>query len=297
MAEKNNEGHTYHTNNAGNGFRRDSASATALAQGHVGRLLNVSGSFAMSGAAVLSTLGAQRAGVGLVTVACCERVIPVIASSIREAVYLPLPDSEDYGAAAARILAKLKDADACMIGCGMGDSIATAHYVREVVRNASCPVVIDADGLNALRGDTRIFLEAKTPLILTPHLKEASRLMRCTVDQIAADKIGAGRAFALEHRVFLVLKDSTTYVFTPEGDVYENTAGNSGLAKGGSGDVLTGIVASLCAQGIGAEKAAACGVWLHGRAGEKCSARLSQTAMQPSDMLCDLAMIFLENGR
>jgi NAD(P)H-hydrate epimerase len=266
-------------------------------KGTFGRLLNVSGSFAMSGAAVLSTLGAQRAGVGLVTVACSERVIPIIAPSIREAVYLPLPDSEDFYGAAARILAKLKDADACMIGCGMGNNAATAHCVGEVIRNAACPVVVDADGLNAICGETQIFLEAKMPLILTPHLKEASRLMHCTVDQIAADKIGAGCAFARQYRVFLALKDSTTYIFTPDGAVYENTAGNSGLAKGGSGDVLTGVIASLCAQGIGAEKAAVCGVWLHGRAGEKCSARLSQTAMQPSDMLYDLAMIFSENGR
>ncbi len=266
-------------------------------KGTFGRLLNISGSFGMSGAAVLSTLGAQCTGVGLVTVACPERVIPIIASSIREAVYLPLPDSENFCEAAGRIVAKLGQADACMIGCGMGNCAATAHFVAEIIRNAACPVVIDADGLNAISPDTRVLSEAKTQLILTPHLKEAAGLMHCGVEEIAADKIGMGRAFAAKHKVVLVLKDSTTHVFTPDGAVYENTTGNSGLAKGGSGDVLTGMIASLCAQGVSPEKAAVCGVWLHGRAGEKCSQRLSQTAMQPSDMLYDLAGIFSEKGR
>lgn len=266
-------------------------------KGTFGRLLNISGSFPMSGAAVLSTLGAQRAGVGLVTVACSERIIPIIASSIREAVYLPFWDSEDCFAASERIIEKLREADACMIGCGMGNCSATAHLVGAVIRNARCPAVIDADGLNAICGNTKILTEAKIPLILTPHLKEASRLMQKDVADIAADKVRLGRAFAARYKIILVLKDSVTFICMPSGIVYENTVGNSGLAKGGSGDVLTGIIASLCAQGLSAEKAAMCGVWLHGRAGDKCSERLSQTAMQPSDMLFDLAELFREKLR
>lgn len=269
-------------------------------KGTFGKLLNISSCFGMTGAGKLSVLGAQRAGTGLVTLAAPRSVVATLAVSLTEAVLLPLAETEAGGisaGAALQLAAKLGESSTCLIGCGLGNTSDSAQVLEFVMKNANCPLLIDADGINALCGNINRLSERQAPTVLTPHPGEMARLLEISTDTLLANKVELGRGFAVKHGVVLVLKGANTLVFTPEGHTFVNTTGNSGLAKGGSGDVLAGMIAGLMAQGIPAGQSAFCGVYLHGKAADRCAARLSQTAMQPSDILTDLCGIFLEHDR
>jgi len=270
-------------------------------KGTFGRLLNISGSQNYTGAAALSSMAALRCGAGLVTLASTGEVCAAAGGHIPEATFLPLAKSAvggiDFEGSMPILAPRLGAADAVLLGCGLGNTTHTAQLLAFVLQAATCPVVVDADGINALAQNIYVLQKASAPVVLTPHLGEMARLSGLSIQEISADRQGAALRFAQEHGVVLVLKGPGTLVASPDGRLAENTTGNPGLAKGGSGDVLAGMIGALLAQGIPPREAAACGVFLHGLAGDRCAARRSQYAMLPHELLEDLAEIFLENGR
>ena len=187
---------------------------------------------------------------------------------------------------------KLAPCNVLALGPGLGRGAETENLVRTLLLETEKAVVLDADGINALSGHMDI-LDARRGrvTILTPHDGEFARLGG---DPSAADRVAEARRFAAEHGCILVLKGHRTLIATPEGNVLVNTSGNSGLAKGGSGDVLTGIIASLLAQRAAPVRAVGLGVWLHGRAGDIAAERLSPYAMTPEDVLASLPGVFWE---
>ncbi len=264
-------------------------------KGTYGRLLTVCGSVGMAGAALLAMRAAQRSGVGLVTAAMPRSLYPIAAGQNLEAVYRLVPETpEGLVAAEARHLLReeMKQATAILCGCGLGQGASVTAVVEDVLAQASCPVVLDADGINAAAGHIHIGKTARVPVVVTPHPGEMARLAGCRVDEVQQNRVELARQFAEEQQVVVVLKGYQTVIAAPGRSVLLNTTGNPGMAAAGSGDVLAGIVASLMAQGMEPAQAAMCGVYLHGLAGDRAAARLSQHAMQPSDLTEELGGLF-----
>ena len=268
-------------------------------KGTMGTLCSITGSCGFSGAAILSARAALRTGVGLHYQVIPESIYPIFASSVYESVCVPVRGSA-HGTVAPTDLDAIRNtlrrATAVLIGCGMGNTSATFEVLSEVMKTASVPVVIDADGINALSMHinilTRMINTSPAPVILTPHVKEFSRITLCPVSEILADPVRVARAFCEKHPgAVLVLKSHRTIV-AQDDTMYLNTAGNSGMAKGGSGDVLAGIIASLAAQGASPPDAAAAGVHIHALAGDIAAERFGKTAMLPSDIIDCLGDIF-----
>ncbi len=269
-------------------------------KGDYGKLLVVAGSRNMSGAALLSSRAALRSGAGLVTLATVDRVADAAACRLEEATYLRLPETQDgeISSNSMRELTQaLHSATACLIGCGMSCSENTARILQSVLTYSTVPVIVDADGINCLSRNINIIRTAKAPVILTPHMGEFSRLVQRPISEIVADRFGIASAFAREWNVTLVLKDYITVIATPDGSLFLNTAGNPGMARGGSGDVLSGIIGSLAAQGLSPAFASAAGVHLHALCGDMAAARLSEYGMLPSDMIDELPKLFQSMNR
>jgi len=269
-------------------------------KGSYGRVLNIAGSSRYRGAAVLSTLAALRCGAGIVTLAGTELVCAAAAVCAPEATFLPLPANNAGGidfAAGEQLAEALRGANAVALGCGLENTGHTLRLLEFVLRNATCPVVLDADGINALAGNIHLLGGVGVPVILTPHPGEMARLCQTTTAQVQENRIGTALSFAREHGVYLLLKGQKTLIACPDGKLLRNETGNPGLAKGGSGDILTGMIAALLAGGLAPKDAAACAAFLHGMAADRTALRRSQTAMLPSEILDDLAGIFLEYGR
>ncbi|MBQ3266212.1 MAG: NAD(P)H-hydrate dehydratase [Ruminococcus sp.] len=266
-------------------------------KGTMGTLLSLTGSFGFAGAAILSAKAALRSGAGLHYQVLPERIYSLFGSSVHESVCVPVKGN-DLGtlcpADIPAVLAYLEKATAVLIGCGMGNSEATAQVLREVLQHAKCPVIIDADGINVLSRHIYDLDECQAEIILTPHIKEFSRLSGLSVAEILSDPAEAANEFSLQHKdITLALKSHRTYI-AQKGTVYENTAGNSGMAKGGSGDVLAGVIASLAAQGAQPYKAAVMGVHIHALAGDIAAKKYSRTAMLPSDIIDCLPQVYAE---
>ena len=256
-------------------------------KGDFGKLLIVGGAVGYTGAPYLAAGAAVRSGCGLVYLGVPERIWAVEAAKCASAMPFPLPDD---GAqltinALAPIQDKLKSCDVLALGPGLGRSGGLA-LMGTLLRETPQPVVLDADGLNALSHNLKSLDARKGRVtILTPHDGELARLLGISLDELARrDRAETAREFAVAHGCVLVRKGHRTLVALPDGEVLENTCGGSGLARGGSGDVLTGIIASLLSQGTEPEQAAACGVWLHGRAGDILSARVTPYCVTPEDV-------------
>lgn len=266
-------------------------------KGTYGNLLTVCGSYGMAGAAMLCARAALRSGVGLLTAAIPASVYPLMAGVLPEAVYQPLPQTES-GQLSADALPTLLQcaarADAMVLGCGLGRGAQVSAIVAELLRRHTCPLVLDADGINAISAHTLVEETGTSPRILTPHPLEFSRLSGIPVEEIQNDRVGAARRFADTYGVIVVLKGHHTVLAAPDREPLINPTGNAGMATGGSGDVLAGMIGSLAAQGMDAYEAAMCGVYLHGAAGDAAAARLSQHAMLPSDMIEELGHLFLK---
>lgn len=262
-------------------------------KGTMGTLVSLCGSYGFSGAAILSAEAALRSGVGLHYQLIPDCIYPIFASSVHESVCVPLKGGETFCESDIdRILPYIDKATAVLIGCGMGNNPDTQAVLRAVLSRSKAPVIIDADGINALAAHIDILKEAKAELILTPHIKEFSRLSGTDTDIILRDPPKAAEEFSLKFPgVTLALKSHRTYI-ARSGKMYENIAGNSGMAKGGSGDVLAGIIASLAAQGAKPFEAAVMGVHIHALAGDIAAAKLSRTAMLPSDIIRALPEIY-----
>ena len=254
-------------------------------KGNFGKVLLLCGSRGFTGAAYLAAMGALRSGAGLVYLGVPESIYAIEAVKLNEPVVFPLPDKEGKLSAEAipQILNRLPAMDAILIGCGLGISEGTLAVVKAVLETAVCPVVLDADGINVLSGHMDILRGRQYPTILTPHDGEFRRVGGSVGD----DRMASAGAFASEFGCVLLLKGHRTCI-TDGQTGYVNGTGNPGMAVGGSGDVLAGILTGLLGQGIEPLKAAACAAWLHGTAGDLCASELGQYAMLPTDMLSAL---------
>ena len=263
-------------------------------KGTFGKLLIVGGSVGYTGAPYLTAAAAVRSGCGLVFLGVPESIWAVEAAKCASAMPFPLADKHGAlsGKALEKIEEKLASCNVLALGPGLGRNARTEALVRELLLRTEQAVVLDADGINALEGHIDV-LDARKgrTTILTPHDGE---FVRIGGDLSHGDRIRAAREFAKAHGCILVLKGHRTITATPSGTVLVNTTGNSGLAKGGSGDVLTGIITSLLAQDATAVRAAAAGVWIHGRAGDLAAERLTEYAMTPEDVIGALPNVFME---
>ena len=254
-------------------------------KGSFGKVLLLCGSRGFTGAAYLAAMGALRSGAGLVYLGVPESIYAIEAVKLNEPVVFPLPDVDGKLSAEVipQILNRLPAMDAILIGCGLGISEGTLAVVKAVLETAVCPVVLDADGINVLSGHMDILRGRQYPTILTPHDGEFRRVGGSVGD----DRMASAGAFASEFGCVLLLKGHRTCI-TDGQTGYVNGTGNSGMAVGGSGDVLAGILTGLLGQGMEPLKAAACAAWLHGAAGDLCASELGQYAMLPTDMLSAL---------
>ena len=254
-------------------------------KGDFGKLLLLCGSRGYTGAAYFAAMGALRAGAGLVFLGVPESIYAIEAAKLNEPVVFPLPEEDGRLSAAAipEILERLPGVDAVLIGPGLGQSEGTLAVVRTVLERAKCPVIVDADGINVLRAHRDLLRERKAPTILTPHGGEFARLGGV----IGEDRMASAAALAGELGCIVLLKGHETCV-TDGVSGCRNRTGNPGMAVGGSGDVLSGVIAALLGAGLPPLEAAACGAWLHGAAGDLCASELGQYGMLPTDMLAAL---------
>ena len=254
-------------------------------KGNFGKLLLLCGSRGYTGAAFFAAMGALRSGAGLVFLGVPESIYGIEAVKLNEPVIFPLPDAGGRLSADAvpEILTRLSQMDAVLVGPGLGQSEGTLAVVRAVLENAQCPVVVDADGINVLSAHRDLLRGRKSPTILTPHDGEFARLGGI----IGEDRMAAAAALADDLGCVVLLKGHETCV-TDGTDGYINSTGNPGVAVGGSGDVLAGVITALLGAGLPPLEAAACGAWLHGAAGDRCAAELGQYGMLPTDMLSAL---------
>ena len=254
-------------------------------KGDFGKILLLCGSRGYTGAAALAAMGALRSGAGLVFLGVPESIYAIEAVKLTESIVFPLPDENGMlsGAAVPQILERLPRMDAVLIGPGLGQSAGTLAAVKAVLEGFDGPVVVDADGINILAAHKDILRGRAVSTILTPHDGEFARLGGV----VGNDRAAAAENMARQLGCIMLLKGHET-VITDGVETYINHTGNPGMAVGGSGDVLAGILVSLLGQGIAPLDAAACGAWLHGAAGDLCAARMGQCGMLPGDMVSAL---------
>lgn len=250
-------------------------------KGDYGKILLLCGSRGFTGAAALSARGALRSGAGLVYLAVPESIYAIEAVKLDEPVVMPLADEGGMLAPSAceKIRELLPKMDAVLFGCGSGLGKGSEAVLKLLLTEAKCPLVIDADGITLTAKHKDILRDRQYPTILTPHEGELARL-----DPPEGDRVQTAIALAKDLSVILLRKGHRT-VITDGTQVYVNYSGNPGMAVGGSGDVLAGVIVSLLGQGVPALEAAACGAWFHGRAGDLCAGEKGMRGLLPSDMV------------
>ncbi len=268
-------------------------------KGSFGRVLVVAGSRGMSGAAVLCGGGALRGGAGLVRVAVPQGILPIVAAGNPCYLTSPLPDDPQgilSAEAETEVLSLAQANQVVALGPGLGRSPAVSNLAAAVIRQVAVPLVLDADGLNAVGRQTDCFCHRPAPLVITPHPGEFARLLGTDVAAVQAQREELAGQFAAVHGVVLVLKGHKTVV-TDGRRIYLNATGNPGLATGGTGDVLTGLIAALLGQGLDAFEAAQLGVHLHGLAGDLARDELGEAGLIASDLLSYLPRAFRSFGQ
>lgn len=269
-------------------------------KGSYGKVMCLAGSARFRGAAALAAEGALRAGAGLVTLASVEPVIAAVAARCPECVFLPCRQSAGGGVSAQSgrdVLEKVRGMEVLLFGPGLGDTPDTAALLEQLGPSAGCALVLDADGLNAAARLDSLPRSPGLPLVITPHPGEMARLCGLTAAEVNAGREGIAAGYARAEDCVVVLKGHRTIVAGPQGEVFVNPTGNPGLSRGGSGDILAGMIAGLAAQGLSPLDAAVCGVWLHGAAADQCAKRLGQYGMLPHDIFTDLGAIFAAGER
>ncbi len=261
-------------------------------KGTFGRLLCICGSKNMPGAAFYCVAAASRSGVGLIESVIPEDIYAITASKISESLFYPI--SNDFEKAWDTINSLLPRATAVLVGCGMGWNKFTQKIVYKLVRESKIPLIIDADGINVISENIDILKEAQSDIILTPHIKEMSRLLGEDTNYVLKNKFEVAKNFSKKYNLTLVLKDSKTVISDINGHLYLNSTGNESMAKGGTGDVLAGIIGSLAAQGVSALNSAIISVFIHGRSGDICKEKLSSFSVIPTDIINNLSEVFLE---
>lgn len=263
-------------------------------KGNFGKILFLAGSTGMTGAAVLSTTACLRSGAGLVLLGIPSGLNPVLEGTCTEVLTRPLPSTPEGSLsleAEPEILRLLSWADVLALGPGLGTHPETRELVRRVVRRCRLPIVIDADGLNALAGFAG-WNDLKSAKILTPHCGELSRLTGLQPGDVLKNRFETVREWSGRLASVLVLKGSPTLIGIPGGAVYVSATGNSGMATAGSGDVLTGLIAGFLGQGCGPLHAAACGVFLHGLSGDLAADRMGERPLIAGDLISNLPDAF-----
>jgi NAD(P)H-hydrate epimerase len=266
-------------------------------KGSFGRVLVVAGSINYIGAAYLACSGAIRVGAGLVTLATAASLQSILASKLTEVTYLPLPESSPgiiSAQAAGLIHQELSHYDVLLLGCGLGQSQSAIGFIKSLLLEGEVTLpllVLDADALNTLAKTRRWWQQLPGDAILTPHPGEMARLAGVSIDEVQSDRVGITKRVALEWHKTVVLKGAYTVVVAPESQSMISPIANPGLASAGTGDVLTGVIAGLVAQGLKLFDAATCGVYLHGEAGEMVRDKLGDAGMIATDLLPALPLV------
>lgn len=247
----------------------------------VGTLLSICGSYGMAGAAIMSARSALRSGVGLLKLIVPQTVYPIMASAVPEAVFIPIKNNHAFD-----VESKSRYCNAVLCGCGLGVSEYSKDLLYKTLYRCELPMIFDADALNIIADDHDILGYAKAPVILTPHDREFARLLGCHTEMIKNKREELALSFAERNNVIVVLKGSKTIVASPDGDVlFNDELGNAGMAVGGSGDVLAGIIAALVAQGGDPFKSAAAGVYIHALAGDIAAEKFGEISLLPTDII------------
>ncbi len=257
-------------------------------KGNFGHTAVIAGSVGKTGAAVMASLSALRVGAGMVTLALPESLEATLPKRPWEIMTLPLPETVDHTislSAEKAIMQFLEGKAAVAIGPGLSTQAETQELARNLIKQNEIPTVLDADGLNAFAGKAALLSQARAPLILTPHPGEMNRLSGLSIEKIQKDRLGVARQFSQEHRVCLVLKGAKTIIAEPSGFLSINPTGNPGMATAGTGDVLTGIITGLLAQGLSTIAAAKLGVYLHGLAGDIAAAQRGSVGLIAGDLI------------
>jgi hydroxyethylthiazole kinase-like uncharacterized protein yjeF len=266
-------------------------------KGDFGHVLLIAGSRGKTGAAHLAALGALRSGAGLVSVATPRSSQPILAAMASEYMTVPLEETADGKLAASALECVLAlEQDVIAAGPGLGTGPDVTAFVRELIERSESPLVLDADALNALATDPDVLQSGggSRPVIITPHPGEMARLVNTSVDEVQASRVDVARDFAVAHQIYVVLKGYRTLIATPEGKVFINPLGNPGMATGGTGDVLTGVLAGWLAHLLDAEAACKIAVYLHALAGDLTEADEGEVAMTAGDLVAHLGDAVLE---
>lgn len=273
-------------------------------KGDFGHLFVLAGSPGKTGAAAMVCEAAVRVGTGLVTLGIPESLNPILEVKMTEAMTEPLPETKEKTLALTalnRIRELLFRKTALALGPGLSLHPQTARLVQKIIRETTLPMVIDADGLSALAGKIDMLKRSRAPFILTPHPGEMARLTGRSVPEIQQDRIEVARQFAQEHKVILVLKGARTLIASPDGEVFVNPTGNPGMASGGMGDVLTGMIGGFLAQGLPPLEAAKLGVFLHGLAGDFVAHKKGEKGLAATDLIAEtprlLRALATQNGQ
>ncbi len=262
-------------------------------KGDYGQVTIIAGSKGMPGAAILAASGAARMGAGKVCAVLPSACRSAFTARLPEALVMDVAD-DDQGEINVDCRQQIASApsDAYVLGPGLGRSDGALHMIRELLPLLQKPTVLDADALFAVCGHLRLLKNAKAPLVITPHPGEMAKLLGVSVADVQANRISVAAGFARQTNVVVVLKGAGTIVATPEGRIAINANGNPGMGTGGSGDVLSGMIATLLAQGLPPAAAAACAVWLHGKAGDIAAERSSQPSLLAGDLLNHIGLAY-----
>ena len=259
-------------------------------KGDFGHLLILAGSMGKTGAAALCGMGALVAGAGLVTVGAPESQVGVLAAKLTEAMTEPLPDTNGAldQTAFGRIIKVLEGKSAVALGPGLGTGAGAWEATRRLIMEVDLPIVIDADGINVIALEPDILKQKKGDVILTPHPGEMGRLIGKSAEEVQEDRLGVSRAFAAEYGVWIVLKGARTLIASPSGDLFIATGGNPGMASGGMGDVLTGLIGGFLSVSRDPALSTAAAVFIHAAAGDRAKQRVGEISLIAGDVLSEV---------
>lgn len=259
-------------------------------KGTYGTALIIAGSYGMAGAAMLSSKAALRSGLGIAKCVLCESIYPAFTAYLPEAVCIPTKQTPNgtLDCEFVNIEELCYKSNAILFGCGVKADSSTKQILKNIIRQSNIPTVIDADGINCLSQNIELLKESKAPIILTPHPAEMARLCNTTVDYVERNRLAVAKSLAKDNNCAVILKGANTVTAFADGKIYVNTCGNSGMATGGSGDVLAGIIVSLLAQGFEITFAVNAAVYLHSHAGDKAALKRGMHAILPSDIIEEL---------
>ncbi len=265
-------------------------------KGQNGHQLNICGSYTMPGAAVICAKAALKTGVGLLKCLFPKSIYHVLTSHMIQPLFAPMSENEDKTlsmGALNHIMEELKWADSIALGCGIGNNDDTQVICNQVIKESDVPVVLDADGINSIILNINVLSTAKAPIVLTPHPGEMAKLVGESIADVQQNRIKTAKTFAKQYNAIVVLKGANTVV-TDGKEIFLNTTGNPGMAMGGTGDMLTGMIASFIAQGISPFDAAKCAVYIHGLCGDITAKEISTLGMTIDDMLELLGALMIE---